>query len=183
MKQLFVALVIGICLGFSLALVDSTFTGFFTAQPATVGVAYVEPFFSPGSEPVFISEVRNARSSIVLEVYTFSSKSLENELESAVARGVEVNVILEKSISSNFAMSRELLSKGINVKWGSPAFSLTHSKFMVVDGETVIVGSNNWTFHSFNLNREASVKIKSAEIAAQFMQVFNADWQEGMVVN
>ncbi len=182
MKQLFVALVIGICLGFSLALVDSSFTGFFTVQPSVVGTAYVEPIFSPGSEQVFITEVRNAQSSIVLEVYTFSSKSLENELESAVARGVDVRVILEKSISSNFPKSRELLAKGIKVKWGSSSFSLTHSKFMVVDGETIIVGSNNWTFHSFNLNREASIKIKSVEVASKFMQIFNVDWEDATIV-
>ena len=179
MKQFFVVLVIGICLGFSLALVDSSFTGFFTAQPATVGVAYIEPIFSPGNQVIFINEVRNARSSIVLEVYTFSSKELENELESAVARGVDVRVILEKSISSNFPKSRELLAKGIKVKWGSSSFSLTHSKFLVIDREIVIVGSNNWTFHSFNLNREASVKIKSGEVADKFLQVFNLDWENG----
>ncbi len=179
MKQLFVALIIGIALGFSLALVDSSFTGFFTAQPAAVGVAYVEPIFSPGSQAAFENTVRSARGSIVLEVYTFSSQPLENELAAAVARGVDVKVIMEKTISSNFPKSRELLAKGVQVKWGSPAFSLTHAKFIVVDGETIIVGSNNWTYHSFNLNREAGVKIKSSEVAFKFLQIFNADWQEG----
>ncbi|MDP3742470.1 MAG: phospholipase D-like domain-containing protein [Candidatus Micrarchaeota archaeon] len=180
MKPLFVAFVIGIALGFSLALVDSSFTGFFTARPAIVGVTYVEPIFSPGSQNVFENMVRNARNSIELEVYTFSSQPLEDELAAAVARGVDVRVILEGSISSNFPKSRELLAKGVKVKWGSSSFSLTHSKFIIIDGETVIVGSNNWTFHSFNLNREASVKIQNAEVAGKFVEIFNADWEKGV---
>ncbi|MFH1247400.1 MAG: phospholipase D-like domain-containing protein [Candidatus Micrarchaeota archaeon] len=182
-KSTFVILVIGVCLGFSLALADSSFTGFFTDKPTSVGVAYVEPIFSPGSQIAFENTVRSARSSIELEVYTFSSTVLQEELAAAVARGVDVRVILEKSISSNLPRSRELLARGVKVKWGSSSFSLTHAKFLVIDNETVIVGSNNWTFHSFNLNREASVKVKNAEFTSKFMEVFENDWQQGAIAS
>lgn len=177
-KHLLVVLVIGISLGFALSITFSSFTGLFISR--SVDQAAVQPIFSPGSQPAFVDAVRQARGSIELEVYTFTSTVLRDELASAVSRGVDVKVILERSIDTNLPMSRELLSRGVKVKFGSRSFERTHSKFLIIDNETVFVGSNNWTFHSFNLNREAGVAITDANVAGDFLAVFYADWSGGV---
>lgn len=181
MNKLLVAFIIGFAAGFALFVVEPSFTGYFTAQE--VNVVSVEPLFSPGVEDDFINLIRSARYSIELEVYTFTSLPLIEELGNAVDSGVDVKVILERSIDSNLQTSRELLARGVKVKWGSPQFERTHSKFVVIDSEIVLVGSNNWTFHSLNANREASVKLRSREVARRFTGVFYSDWQNGVEVN
>ena len=177
--QFGIIFIMGIALGFSLAIVQPSLSGLFVAQP--IGTTLVEPIFSPGSQDVPINLVRAARSNVALEVYSFTSIPLKEELIAATNRGVNVNVILEKSISSNPKMARELRAAGVKVRWGDPRFSLTHAKFLVVDGQIVFVGSNNWTFHSFNLNREAGVKLTDVGIAKRFVDVFNTDWNNGQV--
>ncbi len=177
-----VAFVIGLLAGFSLFLVQPALSGYFTTPSYAVESAFVSPLFSPGSQDEFENLVRSARNSIELEVYTFSSTALREELVNAAGRGVAVKVILDKSISSNYAVSRELVAGGVEVKWAPAAFERTHSKFMLIDGEVVVVGSNNWTFHSFNLNREASVIVKNVELASKFSDVFYQDWEQGVYV-
>lgn len=179
MKQIFVVFIIGVFVGFAIALSDASFTSFFTASPVTLGVAEVTPVFSPGSEDVIVNLMRGARSELDLEVYTLSSQVLQDELKGAAQRGVNVNVILESSIASNVKPFKELQAAGVKVRWASRSFALTHSKFLVVDNETVFVGSNNWSFHSFNLNREASVKIRSVEVSREFLNVFYNDFAKG----
>ena len=178
MKTLIVVLVIGIALGFALSVSTGELTGLFVHR--AIGIVDVQPVFSPDNQAVFVNAVRGASSSIELEVYTFSSTVLADELAGAVGRGVDVKVILDRSIESNFKTSRILLARGVKVKWSPSVFERTHSKFIVIDNETVIVGSNNWTFHSFNLNREAGVKITSGEVAVDFLNIFYSDWSLGV---
>ena len=182
MKQNFVVLLIGIALGFSLALTTQIYTSFFV-PPVQVGVADVEPVFSPGNQDVIVNLVQSSHSSLELEVYTFSSTILRDELIAAHERGVDVKVILDSSISSNVPMAKALLAKGVQVMLSPKRFSLVHSKFLVIDKEVVFVGSNNWTFHSFNLNREASVKLRSSAVAARFLEVFYSDWNDGIPIH
>ncbi len=177
MNKTTVVFILGIVIGFTLALFNPFLTGWSPAYNADV--ATVQPVFSPGNQLVFENLVRSASDSIELEVYVFTSNVLKEELGNAVERGVRVKVILDRSVNSNLATSRELLAKGVEVKWGS-GFELFHSKFLIIDGENVLVGSNNWTFHSLNLNREASVIIKNREIANRFMEIFSIDWSEGV---
>ncbi len=183
MKRELIVFFIGLLLGFSLSLVDPTLSGYFNVQPTSIETTLVQPVFSPGSQDTVENLIRSARHSIQLEVYTFSSNMLKEELASAVARGVDVEVILDASIDSNVKMVRELLANGVKVKWGSPQFERTHAKFLVIDNETVFVGSNNWTFHSFNLNREAAVKLINVDLANRFIAVFRTDWDNGVTVN
>ncbi len=180
MKQLSLVTVtffLGFFIGFSLSIVQPNILGLAVSYP--VNVVSVQPVFSPGSQSEAESLIRSAHNSIELEVYTFTSNVLLDELGGASQRGVNVNVILEHSISSNIETAKKLAARGIKVKWGSKSFSLTHAKFLIIDNETVFVGSNNWSYHSFNLNREAGVILKSREISNKFTAIFYSDWKEG----
>jgi phosphatidylserine/phosphatidylglycerophosphate/cardiolipin synthase-like enzyme len=53
-----------------------------------------------------------------------------------------------------------------------------HNKGMIVDGSTVVVGSQNWSSEGVDTNRDASVVIKSADVAAYWEKIFLLDWNE-----
>jgi phosphatidylserine/phosphatidylglycerophosphate/cardiolipin synthase-like enzyme len=51
-----------------------------------------------------------------------------------------------------------------------------HNKLVIVDEERVLVGSQNWSTTGVLSNREASLLVEHAGIAAYFARIFDADW-------
>ncbi len=51
-----------------------------------------------------------------------------------------------------------------------------HNKLIVADGEKVLLGSQNWSTTGVLSNREASLLVEHAGIAAYFAEIFDADW-------
>jgi PLD-like domain len=51
-----------------------------------------------------------------------------------------------------------------------------HNKGMIIDSSITVVGSQNWSTEGVDTNRDASVVIKSADIAKYWEQIFLLDW-------
>ena len=51
-----------------------------------------------------------------------------------------------------------------------------HTKGIVIDSKTVLLGSHNWTDQGVQVNRDASLLIHRPEIAAYYERVFLHDW-------
>jgi PLD-like domain len=51
-----------------------------------------------------------------------------------------------------------------------------HTKGIVIDSETVLLGSHNWTDQGVQVNRDASVLIRRPEIARYYERIFLHDW-------
>lgn len=133
-------------------------------------------------------EIDNARASVTVCVYLFaishsnpdsSAEKLASSLVAASRRGVRVEVILDQNIDfvEGFARSMEaknlsafdfLRANGVAVWFDSPGI-YTHSKVAIIDGETVILGSGNWTEASFEKNMETNVLLRSKEAARDFL--------------
>lgn len=56
-------------------------------------------------------------------------------------------------------------------------FEHCHNKLIVVDGERVLVGSQNWSTTAVTINREASLLIEHEGVASYFAEIFDADWR------
>jgi phosphatidylserine/phosphatidylglycerophosphate/cardiolipin synthase-like enzyme len=50
---------------------------------------------------------------------------------------------------------------------------------MVIDGDTVVLGSLNWNNNSARQNREVVLVLESEEAGAYYQRVFVADWHGG----
>lgn len=138
----------------------------------------IQPIFSPSEGNQIIDLISNAKESIYIQTYVFNSDDVLEALISAKNRGVKIEVIIEPRISGNdnSKMYSKLASSGINVRYASTKFQLTHAKFIIIDGKIVVVGSHNLTYSALNKNREASVAIYSDSIASSFMSIFTQDW-------
>jgi V8-like Glu-specific endopeptidase len=51
-----------------------------------------------------------------------------------------------------------------------------HTKGIIIDGETVVVGSHNWTRAGTTLNRDASLIFFDQDIARYYQELFLFDW-------
>lgn len=154
--------------------------GFFVQgflSPVPVDAALVQPVFSPeDSEPVLLGLVGSARESVDVLLYQFSYTPLQDALVDASNRGVLVRVVLDPQVESNLFTAEKLALSGVSVRWASREFASTHAKVLVVDGDTVFVGSTNWSRHAMKLNREAAVVVSSVAVAQRFLSVFESDW-------
>jgi len=148
------------------------------SKPTEIENSQVKAVFSPGnSENEIISLMNSAKSDIKIEMFEFSYKPLKESLLEAKKRGVSVRVILDRQSNQNKDTFDFLKENGIDVKWAPSKFNILHSKFAIIDNKIVLVGSVNWSKNGMQKNREASVIIYSENLAKEFENIFNKDWE------
>lgn len=132
--------------------------------------------FSPrgGCTQLVVNTLASARSTVLVQAYSFTSEPIAQALAEAHARGVDVQVILDKSQrTEDDARTKLLLDAGIPVRVDA-AHAITHNKVMVIDGETVITGSFNFTKAAEERNAENLLVIHDKRLAAQY----DANWHQ-----
>ncbi|MFA6214542.1 MAG: phospholipase D-like domain-containing protein [Candidatus Micrarchaeia archaeon] len=141
--------------------------------------AKVALLFSPGAEEEVVSFIRSARETLDVEMYVFTSEEIARELGEAVKRGVRVRVIMEPRVqdSRKQRMFDTLIALGVQARWASFEYKLTHSKFMVADGTRALVGSINFSESALNYNREAAVEVEGGKVQ-ELATIFETDWQK-----
>jgi phosphatidylserine/phosphatidylglycerophosphate/cardiolipin synthase-like enzyme len=146
--------------------------------PGFVFEPEISTVFSPEDGDEIIGFIDSADDTIDIEVYVFTSREVVDALERAKARGVEIRIIIERNVvgDDNEEIFRELSSKGFKVRYASKAYKLTHSKFILIDGKAVLVGSHNLSNSAMYKNREASVIIRDMDTVREFMGIFETDW-------
>lgn len=137
-----------------------------------------------------VQVIQNAKRSIFMAMYqvpfdpsdkTSPVTRLMEALVEAKARSVSVRVILDQEIKTersakgapmkNLRAYHYLKENGISVSFDSLA-KRTHAKLLVIDEETVIVGSTNWSREALNENYEANILVRSPEMAHSFLEDF-----------
>jgi phosphatidylserine/phosphatidylglycerophosphate/cardiolipin synthase-like enzyme len=153
-----------------------------TLQPARAA-APVSFFVEPGAglRPV-LQLIRSARHSIRLEIYLLTERSVINALGAARSRGVQVRVLLEEhpyggSASSAQSAYTNLRAAGVSVRWANEsAFTYTHEKAMVVDGQTAGIFTLNLSYSGIQSNREFGAIDRQPADARTLAAIFDADW-------
>ena len=109
---------------------------------------------------------------------TTPSNLLIKALIDAKKRGVKVEVILEvredadRTSKRNRHSGKILSDGGVDVIFDSPKRT-THAKLMIVDAQMTLLGSTNWTYYALTHNHEASLLIRSKEVAKGLTDYFN----------
>ncbi|MGH7890520.1 MAG: phospholipase D-like domain-containing protein, partial [Thermodesulfobacteriota bacterium] len=138
-----------------------------------------------------LNEINSAKVSIYLVMYLVSvspnqpeaqPSQLLNALVKAKDRGVDVKVILDQSINfeSDSLDDAVLTNKNQHAfeflkRSGVPVFfdesqTFTHSKTLIVDNKTVLLGSTNWSKSALTRNHETNLLVRSEELAKNIAQ-------------
>jgi phosphatidylserine/phosphatidylglycerophosphate/cardiolipin synthase-like enzyme len=128
-------------------------------------------------DQVLIQAIDQADNEINCAIYSFTLDSVSLSLLEARSRGVDVKIVVE-SQQANVTGSEfhYLRDQGLDILLDGNS-RLMHHKFCVIDGETVLTGSYNWSDRATQHNDENLVIIESSETASEFKQEFGRIWQ------
>jgi phosphatidylserine/phosphatidylglycerophosphate/cardiolipin synthase-like enzyme len=131
-----------------------------------------EVYFSPhgGCTDAVIRELNRAKSTVLVQAYSFTSAPIAKALLNVHKRGVKVEVILDKSQrTQKYSSATFLFNAGIPVKIDAQ-HAIAHNKVMIIDGETVITGSFNFTKAAEESNAENLIVIHDKKLAELYIK-------------
>jgi len=144
-------------------------------------------YFTPSYQALdaIINQIDSAEKSIDIAVYDFTSRPLARALVKARKRGVKIRVVLDREANgpkNRYTKYPFLKNNGIDVRFAIPHIAwnrkgLMHNKFAIIDENTVITGSANWTASAFRINDENILIIHRYDIANIYEKEFDRLWQ------
>ncbi len=127
-------------------------------------------YFSPkgGCTQAIVKELDKAKTSILIQAYSFTSAPIAKAFQGAHKRGVRVQAILDKSQRKEKYSSADFLAHAGIPTMIDAAHTIAHNKVMIIDGETVITGSFNFTRAAEEKNAENLLIIKDKAMAEKY---------------
>jgi phosphatidylserine/phosphatidylglycerophosphate/cardiolipin synthase-like enzyme len=171
---------------FDWAAVGDGYTAKSYADTKTIS-ADVKPFTFPESGGVPILEsLKSATETVDISIYMLTSGYVCSILADLENNGVEVRLILENKplgYEQDGDLLKAIVNAGAEVKFiggGSyDRYSYVHNKFAVIDGDEVIITSENWTTGNISTddgNRGWGAVVYSSEFATEMSSFFTNDW-------
>jgi phosphatidylserine/phosphatidylglycerophosphate/cardiolipin synthase-like enzyme len=145
------------------------------AAPAET-IPLPEVLFSPkgGCAAAIVREIQSARSSLLIQAYSFTSAPIAAAVVEAHRRGVRVQVVLDKSNRSEKYSAADFLAHATVPVFIDAKHAIAHNKIMVIDDSTVITGSFNFTKSAEENNAENILILRSPVLAARYSDNFAA---------
>lgn len=132
-------------------------------------------FFSPhgGCTDAIVKVLNQAKNSVLIQAYSFTSAPIAKAVVDAHQRGVKVQVVLDKSQRTEKYSSADFVAHaGITVSIDDK-HKIAHNKIMIIDGSTVITGSFNFTKAAEEGNAENLLIIRDTDLAAKYTENWN----------
>ena len=133
----------------------------------------IEVYFSPkgGATDAIVREIQRAKKSIHVQAYSFTSSTIAKALVEAKRRGLKVEILLDTSQRSEKYTEADFTSHAGIATWIDDQHAIAHDKVMILDEETVITGSFNFTRAAEDRNAENLLIIyKTPELARRYME-------------
>ena len=146
------------------------------------------------SNALIKNTLKNATKSIDLALFVFSEQKIADTLNNKNLEGIQIRTLIDSSfIFQNYSEALDMLGVTIaskkceaeknNNPWISPIKTVgvaklikgdkLHHKFALIDQDTVITGSHNWSASANNNNDETLLIIQNIVVANHFKAEFN----------
>jgi phosphatidylserine/phosphatidylglycerophosphate/cardiolipin synthase-like enzyme len=131
-----------------------------------------------------INLIKGAKKSIDIELqYIEASKgdgAPYDELLQTIAAQVAAKKDVRLIVSANYAekWGEKMKDEGVDLTANIRTFPNVHNKGFVIDGQTIVVSSQNFSPAGVYENRDAGLILESRDIAQYFGPVFDADWRD-----
>ncbi len=123
------------------------------------------------------AQIDGATRSIDVQMYTFTLGRLATKLVAADNRGVPVRVLLDPGqMATNATVRTTLNNGGVEVKLAPAGFPNAHAKYLVVDGDTAVITSANFTIAGMVNQRNVGLVDRDPTNVADLAAIFAADW-------
>ncbi len=133
-------------------------------------------YFSPkgGATEAVVQALDAAKNTVFVQAYSFTSKEIAEALLHAHKRGVVIHVILDKSILTDHYSEADFLAHAGMSVLIDEKHQIAHNKIMIIDGETVITGSFNFTRQAEEHNAENLLVIHDRGLAERYLANWHA---------
>jgi phosphatidylserine/phosphatidylglycerophosphate/cardiolipin synthase-like enzyme len=135
----------------------------------------LEVFFSPhgGCTAAIVNQILNAKKSVLVQAYGFSSQPIAAALIEAKKKGVEISIIVDRSNkAAKYSKADEVKHGGCAV-WTDDKHAIAHNKVIIIDQSITITGSFNFSDNAENNNAENLVIIHDTITAEKYI----SNWQ------
>jgi phosphatidylserine/phosphatidylglycerophosphate/cardiolipin synthase-like enzyme len=137
----------------------------------------IKVYFSPhgGCTEAVVRAVNAAQRQVLVEAYSFTSEPIAIALIAAEKRGVDVEVIVDKSQEKARGTEADLIAESGIPTFVDSAYKIAHDKVMIIDGTRVITGSFNFTKSAEEYNAENLLVISNDPPLAD---QYTASWRQ-----
>lgn len=141
----------------------------------SLAFAPITPYFSPsgGCTAAIVAELNAAQKSVLVQAYSFTSAPIAEAVVQAKKRGLNVIVILDKSQETQrYSAATFLRNQGVET-WVDYQPAIAHNKIIIIDENTLITGSFNFTKAAEEKNAENLLIIKGEpNVIKQYLDNF-----------
>jgi phosphatidylserine/phosphatidylglycerophosphate/cardiolipin synthase-like enzyme len=145
-----------------------------TAANITLNNTPAQIYFSPngGCTEAIVKEIDNAKSEIIIQAYSFTSVPIAKALVNAHKKGIHVEIILDKSNKSEKYSAGDFIAHMGVTTYIDSMHAIAHNKIIIIDRETVITGSFNFTKAAEEKNAENLLILKNKKLA----EIYIMNW-------
>lgn len=147
----------------------------------------VIPFSFPESDgSEIVSAIQSAERTVDISVYTISHPGIASVLAHVLSNGVRVRILVEGSPaggipSEEISMLTSLVKLGADVHViksndSYKRFPYVHTKYALIDGDTAVITSENWTESAFSGNRGWGCVIIDSSLTGYLELFFESDF-------
>ena len=152
-------------------------------EQLTIGGVQIENYFAPEKEvaPIIGDLVNTAQNEILFMAFSFTIDLVGEPMLDRAEAGVTVRGVFETTGSeSEFSYYGEMKAAGMNnVQVRQDGNSrIMHHKVIIIDRQTVILGSFNFSNSANDSNDENIVVVHDPTFTSFFVEEFNAVWDE-----
>ncbi|MFV0339053.1 MAG: phospholipase D-like domain-containing protein [Parachlamydiaceae bacterium] len=170
-------------ISFIVLLLCTFFYSFESHQPAPLAVDGDVPLLYqiPGPDNIrdtLVESIRQANKSVSIVIYALKDRKLIKALNQKAEEGVKVLILCDHEASAGV---EELLHKKIKLI-PRAAQGLMHQKIVVIDAETIWIGSANFTHDSLTKHFNLVETIKCKEVASRILMQMGNMSHHGKIV-
>ncbi len=140
------------------------------------GKIYFHPRKNTDSIDAITDIIQSAKKSIKVAMFTFTHQALTSSIVNAHNKGIKTTVIIDKN--TTYGASKKIVNYLLENKVrtrASTGVELFHYKMAVIDDQTLIMGSLNWTKAGFKKNAEF---IMIYELSKKQSKYFKKLWRK-----
>lgn len=143
-----------------------------------IGGVVVHNLFTPEDDVrgALVAEMAKATNEIAILAFSFTDGDLTEAVRAAIGRQVRVMIVLDSGMATHpGANTKDLEAMGANVRM-SPGV-LLHHKVVVVDRQTVVLGSANFSGAAFDKNDENVLIVRAPNFAQAMLREAVRCWR------